>query len=359
MNEIKTTPPTEAMPLGCPPVSPEGGFSFGEGLLEGILQDLRKTPYVPEFKDITGSTTGAVLLMQIAYWHRRTGGEFYKFLEPCKHKAYRTGDSWQEELHFSPKEVRTALDSFAVKLGQSSRRKHQAEIDKWEADDPAIRPLRPPTFEERLASVPVVYYTAKDRRTFYRLQKDVLAKLLQAAFHSNTTNGQVSREVTNGGLPLRQEINTQTNTEITEQARNHLHGDSSPATPCSEPTDKPDHVGPASHAVRCDTRSKKPATSSPSIKLDNSITLKAVELITGLGGVMTHGQAGRQLKPLAHKDPAEVCAALERFVTEMVEWAEGKGIRKLAGVKLARFVESYGDWVSGPSMQVKPDVGVF
>ena len=45
-------------------------------------------------------------LSQFIYWHSRSGDGFYKFLQPCRHKQYRKGDSWCEELGVSEKTFR-------------------------------------------------------------------------------------------------------------------------------------------------------------------------------------------------------------------------------------------------------------
>lgn len=65
-------------------------------------------------KDLT--TAGAILLQQLDYWFSKYPGGFYKFMEPPKtgHKAYRSGDSWTEELYFSRKEFTTAFEQVGI-----------------------------------------------------------------------------------------------------------------------------------------------------------------------------------------------------------------------------------------------------
>lgn len=74
-------------------------------------------PYVKELRqlDRVKSASCAILMQQMEYWFDRAGDGFYKFLNPCEHQAYREGDSWTEELAFSPQEWRTAFNSIGIK----------------------------------------------------------------------------------------------------------------------------------------------------------------------------------------------------------------------------------------------------
>ena len=65
--------------------------------------------YRKELNELTGSVTATILLQQIIYWGKKTGGEFYKFIEPCKHEKYKSGDSWTEELGFSKREFQQLI----------------------------------------------------------------------------------------------------------------------------------------------------------------------------------------------------------------------------------------------------------
>lgn len=62
------------------------------------------------------SVAGAVLLQQLDYWFAKYPKGFYKFTEPpaSKHKAYKLGDSWTEELAFSRREFSTAFEQIGV-----------------------------------------------------------------------------------------------------------------------------------------------------------------------------------------------------------------------------------------------------
>ena len=55
----------------------------------------------------------AVALLKLAtkleYWFSKCGSGFYKFIEPCKHRLYRDGDSWCEQLGISENTFRKYL----------------------------------------------------------------------------------------------------------------------------------------------------------------------------------------------------------------------------------------------------------
>lgn len=75
-----------------------------------MMKNERYLKYCPKLNKITGSVTASLLLCQLEYWFDKIKGEcFYKFLEPCQHNAYKTGDSWVEELGFSKAEFRHAF----------------------------------------------------------------------------------------------------------------------------------------------------------------------------------------------------------------------------------------------------------
>jgi len=78
-------------------------------LINIIAQDNSIIPYRKELNKITGCVTASILLSQLLYWCKKSGGEFYKFKEPCKHEKYTEGDSWCEELGFTRKQFDTAF----------------------------------------------------------------------------------------------------------------------------------------------------------------------------------------------------------------------------------------------------------
>ncbi|MCW8886894.1 MAG: hypothetical protein OQK12_16840 [Motiliproteus sp.] len=72
-------------------------------------------PYNPALRERAGSISAAILWQQLEYWFSIADGSFYKFLQPCDHDAYKVGDSWQEDIGFSPDEFRTAFDKLGVR----------------------------------------------------------------------------------------------------------------------------------------------------------------------------------------------------------------------------------------------------
>ena len=125
------------------------------GLLRAVSEDHRMIAYRPEWVSFTGSVTAAILLAQIVHHSRNKNGEpFYKFIEPCSHQLYRPGDSWVEELGFTPEMVALALKKIAVKISK---------------DDPATN------YPEAL----VWYYTNVSRVTYYKLNAPRMAEVLE------------------------------------------------------------------------------------------------------------------------------------------------------------------------------------
>ena len=92
-----------------------------------ILHLTRNTiPYVKELHTIAGGVLGCLVMQQLDYWFENHPEGFYKFLLPSDHPAYKSGDSWTEELGMSKDEFRTAFD----KIGH--RYKSKSEHDKAE-----------------------------------------------------------------------------------------------------------------------------------------------------------------------------------------------------------------------------------
>jgi hypothetical protein len=86
-----------------------------------IADDNSIIPYRKELNEITGCVTASILLSQLLYWWKKSGGEFYKFKEPCKHEKYTEGDSWCEELGYTRKQFDTAFKKLKDKGFVSNR----------------------------------------------------------------------------------------------------------------------------------------------------------------------------------------------------------------------------------------------
>lgn len=87
-----------------------------------IAQDKNIIPYRKELNKISGGALESIFLVQILYWFEQSGGEFYKFREPCEHELYKEGDSWTEELGFSVKTIDRMIKKFKEKGFISTRK---------------------------------------------------------------------------------------------------------------------------------------------------------------------------------------------------------------------------------------------
>ena len=76
--------------------------------LKLLATDKNVVVYRKSFNLITKKINASILLQQLIYWHTKMNGPFFKFIEPCRHPAYKTGDSWTEELGFTKKEFSSA-----------------------------------------------------------------------------------------------------------------------------------------------------------------------------------------------------------------------------------------------------------
>jgi len=82
-----------------------------------IAEDRSVTLYRKAFRPICGGITGVLLFHQIIYWWQKNDRKpFYKFRNACNHPAYKTGDSWCEELGFGERELDYAIESVCEKV---------------------------------------------------------------------------------------------------------------------------------------------------------------------------------------------------------------------------------------------------
>jgi predicted RNA-binding Zn-ribbon protein involved in translation (DUF1610 family) len=123
--------------------------------------DSTAIPYRPELAKAVGSISAAVLLQQMVFnWNRNGQKAFYKFKGPCEHRLCKDGDSWLEEIGFTRSEFDTALKKIAVKKtqGVSMEQAYQANM-------------------------PIVYWTAPSRVTYYDINLDALFALIAKAYN--------------------------------------------------------------------------------------------------------------------------------------------------------------------------------
>lgn len=158
--------------------------------------------YRPKFSGRLGSVTAAILLQQINFrWHTNKKKPFYKFKQPCNHKAYKKGQSWIEELGFSRKEFDTALSKISLTPNQKKQTKlgKETKIDKW----------------QNL----VEYYVDTTRMTWYSLNEERFQDLIGELYEksesdfSKSNNRSLSVKSESDFSYNRSEITTEINTE--------------------------------------------------------------------------------------------------------------------------------------------------
>jgi hypothetical protein len=92
-------------------------IKVGELTANMLAEDGNFIAYRPKLVKITGSVLSAILLQQMIRRFVYNGmKQFYKFREPCQHRAYHEGDSWTEELAFTEYEFDTALKHIGTKI---------------------------------------------------------------------------------------------------------------------------------------------------------------------------------------------------------------------------------------------------
>ena len=104
--------------------------------LQGILQGINAAnDYIkcPRFLlRHTQDGNAALLLASIFNWYKVKGYQpFYKFREPCKHDAYKEGDSWVEELCIGVKYVDSILKEYGQKVNVNTERDPDALFWYW------------------------------------------------------------------------------------------------------------------------------------------------------------------------------------------------------------------------------------
>lgn len=134
-------------------------------ILDIFAEDRSVITYRPRWNQLTGSLTATILLQQMLYWWYKSGRKpFYKFFAPCKHRAYREGDSWQEELGFTKHELETAIKKIAKKVTTG--------VSKTEA----------------LKNHLVIYWTDRNRMTWYQVNEEFLRQKLVALYSAENAD---------------------------------------------------------------------------------------------------------------------------------------------------------------------------
>lgn len=139
-------------------------------LLKALAGDKDIIAYRPEFATALKSVTAAILFQQIL-WRFAKHGAFYKFKEPCGDSKYYKGDSWCEELGFTPEIFDTAIKKIGQKISKTKPRDPEALV--W-------------------------YWTTTSRRTFYEVNLAKAHTFVEKAYAPNEDSQDTKTE--NHGL---------------------------------------------------------------------------------------------------------------------------------------------------------------
>ncbi len=82
-----------------------------------------------KIRDITGSYILAYLVNELLYWFKKYPDGFYKFIGPCKHRAYKKGDSWSEVLGCAARHFSRLFDKIGTRY--TSKTKFLQEKDPF------------------------------------------------------------------------------------------------------------------------------------------------------------------------------------------------------------------------------------
>ena len=128
-----------------------------------IADDRSVIPYRKAFRDVCEGVTGVLLFHQILYWWQKNGRKpFYKFRKECTHPAYKTGDSWCEELGFSEHELDHAIKSVCEKVKRKDLPEALEKSDKM-----------------------VLFWTDINRQTWFVLNRNAVERVVMKIYNVN------------------------------------------------------------------------------------------------------------------------------------------------------------------------------
>lgn len=84
----------------------------------------------PRINQLTGCYRATLILSTLEYWFQKKPEGFYKFIEACPHRLYKSGDSWTEQLDCDRKSFASSFDRIAVRY--KSRRAYDKAEDKFQ-----------------------------------------------------------------------------------------------------------------------------------------------------------------------------------------------------------------------------------
>jgi hypothetical protein len=150
-------------------------------------------PYCKDLREISGSVNAAILFQQLEYWFVKTEGKsFYKFLESLakEENGYKKGDSWTEELAFSPKEFRTAFGKIGIA--------HKCKSDY----DKAVDKFRGMMY--------CSYHNKRNGKTYYFRNQKIVDENMQKILKGSSVDDQSSLTETPNGVPANTETTSET-----------------------------------------------------------------------------------------------------------------------------------------------------
>lgn len=147
-------------------------------LVNMAAEDCNLIPVRPLLVKHFGSMNTAAFLTRAMYLFQRSNGEpFYKFTTPCGHELYQEGDSWMEEVGLSAKSLKTVLRKIGFKQGTTSWKAVATEIAKTTGKPATVEETRR-EINRRKSEALIVYYTDRDRVTWYELNMKQIAEIL-------------------------------------------------------------------------------------------------------------------------------------------------------------------------------------
>lgn len=144
-------------------------LSLGGSIEQKLKNDQSVIPYRKRLNRITGDPKASILLQQCIFWAKISNWRaFYKFVEPCSHTLYKSGDSWTEQLGFSVSEFSTALKRISTKITKGAKKR---EI-LVRADPKSL----------------IIYWTNSDRVTYFQVNLPLLDNLLNSVYLESTSS---------------------------------------------------------------------------------------------------------------------------------------------------------------------------
>lgn len=159
--------------------------------LKMIAKDSKTIAYRPEIAALLGSVTAAILLQQIAYWYEITGRAFYKYRLPCD--PARAGDSWIEELGFSPAEFDYARKKIAHRIRPGENILLPRSLPPRLDDEPDAAYYKRLQQSDVFASL-VVYWMEANHRTYYKINEPLFDAFFALAYPASTDSTNANQE---------------------------------------------------------------------------------------------------------------------------------------------------------------------